>query len=205
MAGRNKSTSKYLNERVQRHPDGSIERWRDIPDYWGLYRISDRGRVKSLTRTFLKRNRWGGVMQTTIKGRLMKLATNREGRLSVGLVGRDGGRQVPTFVHRLVLLAFVGPCPLGMEACHFPDRDPANNRLENLRWDTHINNKADQLVHGTHTRGERNGSAKLTSRQVVSIRRLYAVGWTRRQLANRYGVTPEMITRIADRRAWKHL
>jgi hypothetical protein len=25
-----------------------------------------------------------------------------------------------------------------MEACHYPDSDRSNNRLDNLRWDTHL-------------------------------------------------------------------
>jgi hypothetical protein len=36
----------------------------------------------------------------------------------------------------MVLEAFVGPSPEGMEACHRDDV-PANNHLSNLRWDTH--------------------------------------------------------------------
>jgi hypothetical protein len=52
-------------------------------------------------------------------------------------------------VARLVLEAFVGLCPAGMEACHFND-DPADNRLENLRWDTHSNNHYDLVRNGKH-------------------------------------------------------
>jgi len=51
-------------------------------------------------------------------------------------------------VHRLVLEAFVGPCPEGEECCHAPDPDPANNNLWNLRWDTPENNAADKAVLG---------------------------------------------------------
>jgi hypothetical protein len=55
---------------------------------------------------------------------------------------RDGKRYHP-LVHRLVLEAFVGPCPKGMEVCHYPDTDKANNRLGNIRWDTHAENMRD--------------------------------------------------------------
>jgi hypothetical protein len=47
----------------------------------------------------------------------------------------------------LVLEAFVGPCPDGLEACHWDD-DPTNNRLSNLRWDTSIANKRDMARNG---------------------------------------------------------
>jgi len=53
------------------------------------------------------------------------------------------------FVHRLVLTAFTGPCPTGLEACHFPDTNPSNNYLENLRWDTRSANQKDAVRSGT--------------------------------------------------------
>jgi HNH endonuclease len=51
-------------------------------------------------------------------------------------------------VHTLVLQAFVGPCPAGMEACHY-DGDKANNKLGNLRWDTKRANELDAIRHRT--------------------------------------------------------
>lgn len=50
-------------------------------------------------------------------------------------------------VHRLVLEAFVGPCPSGCEGCHY-DGNPANNIVSNLRWDTTKNNCLDKRRHG---------------------------------------------------------
>ncbi len=50
-------------------------------------------------------------------------------------------------IHRIVLEAFKGPCPEGMEACH-NDGIPHHNRPENLRWDTHYNNMQDAKKHG---------------------------------------------------------
>ncbi len=52
------------------------------------------------------------------------------------------------YVHVLVLTAFRGHCPAGMEGCH-NDGDPKNNRLSNLRWDTHSANQKDGFRHGT--------------------------------------------------------
>lgn len=62
----------------------------------------------------------------------------RKGYLSVEL----GTRKMK--VHRLVLEAFVGPCPEGKQACHWPDPDKENNRLDNLRWDTAVENARDK-------------------------------------------------------------
>jgi len=68
---------------------------------------------------------------------------DESGRLQVRL---KVGEIKKTFrVHRLVLEAFVGPCPHGCEACH-RNNDPSDNRIENLRWDTKQSNLADYLA-----------------------------------------------------------
>lgn len=64
------------------------------------------------------------------------------------LLCRDG-EQRREYVHRLVLAAFVGPCPEGMEVCH-SDGDPTNNVLGNLRYGTHGENMCDRVDHGRH-------------------------------------------------------
>lgn len=51
-------------------------------------------------------------------------------------------------VHRLVLQAFVGPCPDGQQVRHL-DGDKENNNLRNLRYGTGAENTADKVRHGT--------------------------------------------------------
>lgn len=118
------------------------EMWRAVPGYEKTYEVSDRGRVRSLPR----------IMQTargpwSYPGRVMRQNTDPSGRKRVGL--RFLGHERNYKVHTLVLLAFVGPRPEGMEGCH-NNGDPSDNRLTNLRWDTHRGNEADKLRHGTH-------------------------------------------------------
>src|SRR5882672_10110237 len=48
-----------------------------------------------------------------------------------------GGKNQSRLVHRLVLETFRGPPPPGYSGCHYPDTNKSNNRIENLRWDTH--------------------------------------------------------------------
>lgn len=57
---------------------------------------------------------------------------------------RTDGRAYTMPVHQLVLMAFEGPKPDGMEGCHYPDSDKTNNRPENLRWDIHAENGKDR-------------------------------------------------------------
>lgn len=105
--------------------------------------------------------------------------------------------------HRVVLTAFVGPCPEGMECCH-NDGNPNNNCLSNLRWDTHKANYADMTKNGHGFQGERNPRAKLTSEQVVEIRRLYSTGnYLQKHLAQMFGIDQTVVSEIVRRAIWK--
>jgi len=114
----------------------------------------------------------------------------------------DNGKRRRRYAHRLVLEAFVGPCPDGMECRHL-DGNPQNNHVSNLRWDTHVNNVADRKLHGTECSGERQGSVKLDWNRVHQIRRLLEQGdYTQRKIADMFGVSPALITRIKKREVW---
>jgi DNA invertase Pin-like site-specific DNA recombinase len=101
----------------------------------------------------------------------------------------------------MVLATFVGPCPVGMEACH-NNGDPSDNRLSNLRWDTNAGNKADMVRHGTAPLGERNPLAALTDAEVRGMRQLMASGATQEAIAEAYGVSGTTVTRIKRSHGW---
>lgn len=107
------------------------ETWRPIPGFPD-YEVSDTGKVKSFKRGVL----WG---------RKLKLSPDSWGYLRATLL--INGRSYIKGVHQLVMLAFVGPCPEGMEICH-NDGNPINNHLGNLRYDTHKANIQDAVRHG---------------------------------------------------------
>lgn len=120
----------------------TIERWKPVAGFEDAYQVSDLGRVLSVPRTVLRSN--GTTYR--VAGRILKLRPTDHGHPMVLLHGENGvERQV--YVHRLVLETFRGPPADGMEACHFND-DPADNRLENLRWDTHSSNQFDKVRNG---------------------------------------------------------
>lgn len=115
------------------------ERWRPISGHEGRYEVSDLGRVRSLAQTTSDGRR--------LKARVLKGRPQRSGHLSVPLTA--GGVTRNALVHRLVLIAFVGPPPAGMHALH-SDGNPGNNRLANLRWGTPSENSLDAVRHGAH-------------------------------------------------------
>ena len=81
------------------------------------------------------------------RGKVFHPTPNKDGHLQVKLVDDNKGARRGFFVHRLVLLAFIGPCPSGMEGLHADDM-PSNNTLSNLRWGTREQNHEDRKRNG---------------------------------------------------------
>lgn len=144
-------------------------------------------------------DRWRALTPTPVGKKVAHLKVS---------LSRDG-KQTTFLVHRLVLEAFVGPCPEGMEACHDPDPDPTNNRLDNLRWDTPKANGQDRIRHGSQARGEANGSSKLTRdivAKILYLRRTEGLGG--RAICRRLGIGTSL-RNAADHviygKTWRHV
>ena len=174
------------------------EKWRPIIGFYGLYEVSDQGRVKSLARTLsLDRIDKGG--RRSVRERI--LSRKRVGRYAYVSLSMNGVVKT-ALVHRLVLEAFVGPCPDGMQCRHFPDRDGHNNSLKNLSWGTPTENQADRFVHKTDDRGKRK-KRRLTKAVELEIRSMYGKPTqyrrgeiTQRELANIYGISLSLVNNI---------
>src|SRR5262249_43840339 len=89
------------------------EVWRDVPGCEGLYRVSTHGRVESQERSIVYKD--GRVY--AIPRKILRQQSDGRGYLFVALY-RVRRRDENFKVHALVLLAFVGPCPPGMECRH---------------------------------------------------------------------------------------
>ncbi len=178
---------------MQDQPIESTVEFRDIPGFPG-YRISKTGIVQSCRRrgTLSLSQTWKTLTNTS-RGRYFQ----------VGL--RKNGKYCAPSVHRLVLLAFVGECPNGMECRHL-NGDGRDNRLENLKWDTHKTNCEDQITHGTSLRAEKNGNSKLTAELVKELRQRVADGEMVAHVAKEYGVTSACAhDAVRGIKTWKHL
>lgn len=127
---------------------------------------------------------------------MMKPVKHPQGYLMVSL-----GRRQRFLIHRLVLLAFVGPCPPSQECRHL-NGIKTDNRLENLSWGTRKENCADKKGHGTENNGERNGGAKVDAPTVCAIRASRA---SMPELAEATGLSTTQIRRIVSGVKWSHL
>lgn len=110
-------------------------------------------------------------------------------------------------IAHLILNAFVGPCPNGMECCHYDD-NKVNNRLSNLRWDTHSNNLKDRCRNRgrwNENKCEDNPSTSLTNSKVVLVRLLHKFSpkiWTAKTLSEVMGIPKRTVYRILARTSW---
>lgn len=180
------------------------EIWKPIAGFEGWYEVSNLGNVRSLDRDLEpSRTRFGGTRVMRYKGRTLQFRPDHKGYLRVGIVRGAKRSGSDKYVAHLVLAAFVGQRPEGMEACHC-DGNKLNNRLDNLRWDTPINNQFDKRLHGTHGEGEKHSQAKLNSLIVRVIRRASEKKYfNAKELAELFNVSVKQVRDIIARRQWK--
>ena len=164
------------------------EEWRTVviaPDYF----VSSRGRIVS--------TKYGDR-------RLLSTSISADtGYPVIGLRPVRGGLALTVAVHRLVLAAFVGPCPIGHVTAHL-NGIRTDNHIENLAWVTAHENMAHKKLHGTEARGEQRPNAKLTADAVRQIR-AFRGQRTQAQMAAMFGVTASAIQGVVDGKSWRHV
>lgn len=132
-----------------------------------------------------------------------KLGKRPNGYLGVDLY--MPGKVRIALIHRLVLEIFVGPCPHDMEACH-NNGDRKDNRLENLRWDSHSANCGqDRRKHGTALLGEKNHRARLTAEDVKKIREMKQKGLSGNRISKMLGFNKQAVLHVISGKTWGHL
>lgn len=110
------------------------EQWKDVVGYSGYYEVSNLGRVCSVDRVA----RCGRTGYRKLKGRVLQSnPNNQDGHLAVNL-SKEGIRRT-IYVHRLVLAAWIGPCPTGQECRHGPN-GVTDNSVSNLSYGTSSEN-----------------------------------------------------------------
>ena len=174
----------------------TVEVWKDIEGYEGIYQISNTGQVKSLARKCSGRYSNREIIK--------KPFVEKDGYFTVGLY-KDGKYRYCR-VHRLVAIAFI-PNPNNYPEVNHIDENKQNNNVENLEWCTTRYN----LTYGHRldcARGERNHRHKLTADQVKEIRRVYKKGdleYGQSALGKKYGIAHGSIAAIVQGKSWKHI
>lgn len=162
--------------------------WRIIPN-WEDYSVSCSGKVKQNNNS--PRN----------PQRLCKLQMDDY----VSAYLEKNRRQYKVKVHGLVMLAFVGPRPVGMEVNH-KDANKHNNFLSNLEYVTPSENMQHAHANGLMVSyaGSENPFSKLNEIKVRKIRRLYGTGrYTQKILGEKFGVSQGTVGKIVNGTAWR--
>jgi DNA-binding XRE family transcriptional regulator len=173
------------------------EFWKAVEGWEGLYEVSTFGRVRSLPRRTASGVRGGRVIGLYVR--------KHDGYPEATLMDRGNGRRLKRMVHLLVLEAFVGKCPEGLEALHGPG-GKLDASLANLSWGTRSKNTGEDRVRDHQSnRGERHGLTTITWADVLEIKRLLAEGKKYQyEIANQFGVSKQTITNIKTGATWAH-
>jgi len=113
------------------------EIWKDIKGYEELYQISNLGRVKSLERKHITKNRWG-EFERTVKEKIRSVSNN----LMYARIDLYKDKKCNVYqIHRMVYETFVGMIPEGYIIHHINKNKLDNNinNLEAMDFTTHNN------------------------------------------------------------------
>ena len=138
-----------------------------------------------------------GRIRNRKTGKIRKLTRdNRLGYLRV-CVNAGFKKNAHPSVHRLILETFRGPAPVGTVACH-NNGQHADNRIENLRWDTMQANIDDRRDHGRT-------ATKFSEGDVLLMRKLYDDNYGIRTIAKRFNTGSSTVSQIVRGIRWPHL
>lgn len=162
------------------------ELWQWIAGFEGLYEISSKGAIRSYCRA---------------EPKTLNPAHANNGYLQVNLC--KSGQRHARHVHVLVAATFLGERRAGFDVSHL-NGDKADNRVENLTYESHSQNCARRREHGTAylPAGELHHNAKLTRDAVSRIFEMRAQGCYQKDIARAFGVTQSNISRVLSGRQW---
>lgn len=129
-----------------------MEIWKDVPLFDGKYQASSLGNIRAKEHTVQKFSPFfGKIIEQRYKQRQLKPTLDHSGyyRVHLGI----NGKKYNYSVHRMVLMAFIGMPPENYHGCH-NNGISTDNRIENLRWGSMLENARDRVKHGSYKRGK---------------------------------------------------
>lgn len=130
--------------------DSTLEAWKDVTGFEGLYQVSNLGRIKS----FLQNRKE------------LKPAPNKSGYLKVVL--RRDGRSFTLRVNRIVAIAFI-PNPDHKPEVNHKNGNKLDNNVGNLEWNTRLENQRHAIDNGFKIFQSKQVAQYTLSNKLVSI------------------------------------
>lgn len=174
---------------------------------------------------------YGWRFEASTKGRLRNTKTKR---VYAACCSNDGylqscisvyGKRISVHVHRCIAESFLSN-PNGYEIVNHLDGNKHNNEVDNLEWcsrhDNYIHAVEMELINydipvrlgyysgaGVYA-GSWNGMSKLSEADVLYIRSVYipkgkGERGNRKELAELFGVSPNLVSKIVSRAIWTHI
>jgi hypothetical protein len=179
-----------------------MELWKDIKGYERKYQVSNKGRVKSLTRKILV-ERKGVTFYQTYHTQILSLHIVCN-YVKVTLSNNKISKSIS--VHRLVAKEFILN-KNNLPHINHKDGNKLNNVVNNLEWCDRYANMRHASQHNLLNlkRGEVSHHCKLKSDDIINIRKLHSKKYPQSKLAKKYGVSTSCIYKIVHRIKWKHI
>lgn len=183
--------------------EGNMESeiWKDIPNYEGLYQVSNIGRVRSLDRRVRNKN-----YTQLKKGIILKFYFSKNGYHRVKLSKENKSKHYQ--VHRLVLYAFIKVSDLEVNHKNGKTDD---NKLSNLEYCTPSENikhaYATGLMKARDFTGEKNNMSRYTEWDIKIIRKLYnnTKYWNQKRIAELFKTNSGSVCQIVNKKIWRHV
>ena len=124
----------------------TMEIWKDIKEYEGLYQVSNIGRVKRLETTTKCFDNGKRIGYRVVKERILKQFKNSNGWYYAVALSKDSKVKMIN-THRLVAQSFIpnlNNFPLVMHK----DNNGLNNNVSNLQWGTYKMNNIQPVIEG---------------------------------------------------------
>jgi len=174
----------------------SKEIWKHVKGYKGYYEISNLGNIRSVTRTVPR-----GEQKVTFKGVNLKTAVQNKGYEYLTLYKHSKGRR--KYIHRLVAEAFI-PNPKNKPQVNHIDCIRLNNNVTNLEWVTPLENSIHATIEGSVKCGEDSPNARFSYKDIEDMRRMYEDGLTQKEIAIKYNIKQNYVSKIVNYKIWKY-
>lgn len=109
-----------------------------------------------------------------------------------------------TLAHRASYILFKGVLDKNLCVLHKCDNRKCVNP-EHLFLGTRYDNYIDSKIKGRNCKGQSHGCSKLTNQKIIVIRKKLKKGYSNKDLAVLYDVSPTTIHEIKSGKTWKHL